>query len=221
MTEKDAKKLFAVMTVAYPNYKIADIDFTAKIWADLLGEYSYEQANMALKAYITSNASGFAPDIGQMVSMLHTLFVPQKLNATEAWGLVSEAIKRSGYYSVEEFSNLPIDVQRAVGTPGQLKQWAIDEHFNENVASSNFMRVYSDVVNASKNLSKMPVNAQKVFEKVNETSEIAQIAQKYSRTDKVSSENKKLTDSQNTSSKKVNCTLSGEDIDSMISKMFT
>ena len=77
------------MTVAYPNYRIDDIEYTAKIWADFLGGYSYEQANMALRTYITADTSGFAPSIGQLINKLHEVQSPQELNEMEAWSLLA------------------------------------------------------------------------------------------------------------------------------------
>lgn len=220
MTEIEVKKLFAVMTVAYPNWHISDIDFTAKIWADLLSDYTYEQTDMALKAYITSNTSGFAPDIGQMIATLHIIFTPQKPTAIEAWALVNDAIKRSSYYSVEEFAKLPRDIQRAVGTPGQLKQWATDEHFSESVASSNFMRTYNDIIKVSENISRMPASTQALIATTNSNSYVAQIEQKNVNMSKLSLEDKNANSERNTSNRKANCKLTGEEIDKMISELF-
>ena len=40
------------------------------------------------------------------------------------------------------FQKLPPLIQKAVGSPGQLRAWATDEDYNSQVASSNFMRAY-------------------------------------------------------------------------------
>ena len=78
MTENEAKKLLAVMTVTYPNYKLANVDFAAKVWSDMLVEFTYSQAGAALKAYIRSDTSGFAPTPGQIISQIVKMVIPEE-----------------------------------------------------------------------------------------------------------------------------------------------
>ena len=158
MTVNDARKIIAVMLVSYPNFKPIDTELMATTWADMLNEYSYEQVNVALKCYITTDTSGFAPSIGQLIDKLKTVEQPQELNELQAWGLVRKAINNSGYHSEEEFAKLPPLVQKAVGTPGQLKQWGLsDIESIETVAQSNFMRAYRAVVKREDEVSRMPI----------------------------------------------------------------
>ena len=158
MTVNDARKIIAVMLVSYPNFKPIDTELMATTWADMLNEYSYEQVNVALKCYITTDTSGFAPSIGQLIDKLKTVEQPQELNELQAWGLVRKAINNSGYHSEEEFAKLPPLVQKAVGTPGQLKQWGMsDIESIETVAQSNFMRTYRAVAKREDEVSRMPI----------------------------------------------------------------
>ena len=157
MTVNDARKIIAVMLVSYPNFKPIDTELMATTWADMLKEYSYEQVSTALKCYITTDTSGFAPSIGQLIDKLKTVEQPQELNELQAWGLVRKAINNSGYHSEEEFAKLPPLVQKAVGTPGQLKQWGmLDIESIETVAQSNFMRTYRAVAKREDEVSRMP-----------------------------------------------------------------
>lgn len=157
MTVNDARKIIAVMLVSYPNFKPIDTELMATTWADMLNEYSYEQVSVALKCYITTDTSGFAPSIGQLIDKLKTVEQPQELNELQAWGLVRKAINNSGYHSEEEFAKLPPLVKKAVGTPGQLKQWGMsDIESIETVAQSNFMRTYRAVVKREDEVSRMP-----------------------------------------------------------------
>ena len=192
MTEGEAKKLFAVMTVAYPNYRIDDIEYTAKIWADFLGGYSYEQANMALRAYITTDTSGFAPNIGQLLDKLHAIQNPQELNEMEAWSLVSKALRNGYYGAAEEFNNLPPLVQKAVGSPDNLRNWSqTDVKAIETVIQSNFIRSYVAIVKREYEIKKMPADVQALIENVNKTSYSAQIGIKNQQTIKLSLEDNK------------------------------
>ena len=83
----------------------------------------------------------------------------------EAWALVSRAI-RNGYYGAEkEFEKLPPLVQKAVGTPGQLRNWSqTDMESIENVVQSNFMRTYRTVVKSSQEIARMPENIRNLIE---------------------------------------------------------
>lgn len=157
MRIEEARKIIAVMLVSYPNFKPIDTELMATTWADMLNEYSYEQVSVALKCYITTDTSGFAPSIGQLIDKLKTVEQPQELNELQAWGLVRKAINNSGYHSEEEFAKLPPLVQKAVGTPGQLKQWGLsDIESIETVAQSNFMRTYRAVAKREDEVSRMP-----------------------------------------------------------------
>lgn len=163
MTVNDARKIIAVMLVSYPNFKPIDTELMATTWADMLNEYSYEQVSVALKCYITTDTSGFAPSIGQLVDRVSTFDRPQELNELEAWSLVYKAIRNSGYNSEYEFSILPDVVRKTVGTPNQLRTWAMDENFNEQVVSSHFIKCYRSEVARGRDFRKMPANIQSLI----------------------------------------------------------
>ena len=58
--------------------------------------------------------------------------------------MVRKAISNGIYGSRQEWERFPDSVRAAV-TPDQIRSWAMDDHFNEGVASSGFMRSYRDV----------------------------------------------------------------------------
>lgn len=156
MTRDETKKIIRIIADSYPNYHPANISETVDVWCMMLEEYPYQQIAMALKAYILTDTSGFAPSIGQLVDKLKSNQEPQ-LTEMEAWSLVSKAI-RNGYYGAEEeFAKLPDIVQKAVGNPANLRAWAhTDVDSIENVVQSNFMRTYRTVVKREHEQSKIP-----------------------------------------------------------------
>lgn len=178
MTIKEARKFVAVLMVTYPNYNPIDEELTAETWAGVTEEYTYEQVDMALRSYMKSNTSGFAPVPGQIIDKIRAMTKPQELNEMEAWSLVSKAIRNSGYNSVEEFAKLPPLVQKAVGLPSQLRTWALDENYNEEVAMSSFQRAYKAELKRHEELQKMPQNVRNLIEKANVGSYSARIADK-------------------------------------------
>ena len=191
MTEKEVRQLLAMTQAVYPNYNPPSREAAVNAWLMCLSEYDNNVVMAAFKAYMTTNTSGFAPVPGQLVEILQTLTQPSELNELEAWSLVRKALSDSSYNSVERFQELPPIVQKAVGTPQQLKIWACDSEFNENVVSSNFIKTYKTEVKRATELNKMPENVRKLIEMVNTNSVSAQIASENKRTISLSLEDKK------------------------------
>lgn len=157
MTREETVKIIRIMVDSYPNYKPNNISETVDVWCMMLDEYTYEQVAMGLKSYILSDKSGFAPAIGQIVDKIKTVSEPPQLNELEAWGLVDKAIRNSTYHAEEEFAKLPPIVQKAVGSPSQLFNWArSDIETLESVAQSNFLRTYRAVAKREDEVSRMP-----------------------------------------------------------------
>ena len=159
MNKQETIKILMIIQAAYPNYKVQNKEVTVELWGDMLIAYSYDQVASALKAYIATDTSGFAPSIGQIIDKVQTIERPCYMNEMEAWSLVSKAL-RNGYYGAEEeFAKLPPLVQKAVGHPGQLRNWATtDLESIENVVQSNFMRTYRAVVREDRQMNNMPAD---------------------------------------------------------------
>lgn len=169
MTRDEIKQLLMRIQTVYPNWKPqTDLRFVVETWNEYLFDYSYEQMLLALKAFISTDTSGFAPNIGQLIEKARMISCPEELNEMEAWALVSKAL-RNGYYGAEEeFKKLPPLIQKAVGQPSQLRQWAQSESISiENVVQSNFLRTYRSVVNRSNEVARMPVEIRKMIEDIN------------------------------------------------------
>lgn len=176
----------------YPNYQVENKEFTINAWYSIIGDCDYKPMEKALRAYITTDTSGFAPSIGQLINKLHEVQSPQELNEMEAWLLVSKALRNGTYGAVEEFNKLPPLVQKAVGSPDNLRNWAqTDSESIENVVQSNFMRTYRTVVNRAKEYRKMPKDIQALIESANRSSYSAQIGSKNQQTIKLSLEDNK------------------------------
>ena len=163
MKREETVKIIRIICDCYPNYKPNNLTETVDVWNMMLSDYTYEQISLALKAYILADTNGFAPSIGQLVDRVNTFSQPQELNELKAWSLVYKAIRNSSYNSEYEFSILPEIVRKAVGTPNQLRTWANDENFNEQVVSSHFIRCYRSEVAKDKDFCKMPVNIQSLI----------------------------------------------------------
>lgn len=182
MTREETVKIIRIMCDCYPNYKPNNLSETVDVWNMMLNNYSYEQVSVALKAYINSDISGFAPSIGQLIGKIQTISQPQELDGMTAWGLVSKALRNGTYGAVEEFNKLPPLVKQAVGMPDNLKNWATSDYQTiETVIQSNFLRTYETVVKRVNEIKRMPDNIKSLIKKANANSYKAQIEQKFQR----------------------------------------
>lgn len=192
MTKNEVVKLLMTIQTFYPNYQVENKEFTINAWYSIIGDCDYKPMEKALRAYITTDTSGFAPSIGQLINKLNEVQSPQELNEMEAWLLVSKALRNGTYGAVKEFNKLPPLVQKAVGSPDNLRNWAqTDSESIENVVQSNFMRTYRTVVNRAKEYRKMPKDIQALIESTNRSSYSAQIGSKNQHTIKLSLEDNK------------------------------
>lgn len=182
MTREETVKIIRIMSDCYPNYKPNNLSETVDVWQMMLDEYGYNQVSIALKAYVTSDTSGFAPSVGEIVAKIQLVSQPQELDGMAAWGLVSNALRNGTYGAVEEFNKLPPLVRQAVGMPDNLKNWATSDYQTiETVIQSNFLRTYETVVKRANEINRMPDNIKSLIEKTNADSYKAQIEQKFQR----------------------------------------
>ena len=182
MTREQVGKLLMTIQAYYPNYNPPDKEITINAWHIMLAEYPEELVLQALRACIATNTSGFAPDVGQIMSKIQIISQPQKLDGMTAWGLVSKALRNGTYGAVEEFNKLPPLVRQAVGMPDNLKNWATADYQTiETVIQSNFLRTYETVAKRANEINRMPDNIKSLIENTNANSYKAQIEQKFQR----------------------------------------
>lgn len=160
MTRDEIKKILMVIQTSYPNWHPQELSFTINTWFEMLREYEYLEMMTALKAYILADSSGFAPSIGQLVDKTHSIresVNEKRLGELEAWSLVYKAICNSGYHAEEEFNKLPEEVQKAVGGPENLREWAqMKLDAVQSVEQSHFIRCYRAALQRKREDEKLP-----------------------------------------------------------------
>lgn len=158
MTRDETKKIIMVISASYPNWKPNDLSFTVDAWHMMLSDYNYSDIAKSLKSYITTDRSGFAPSIGQLISGVNMVDKLTGINELEAWDMVSRALRDSTYHAEERFAELPELVQRCVGSPSQLRNWGqTDLKSVETVIQSNFMRTYREMKERQNTINALPV----------------------------------------------------------------
>lgn len=178
MTRDEVKEMLMVIQAAYPNYKPQDKTVAVNTWYMMLKDYEKEVVEAALKIYIASDTSGFAPAIGQLIDKINTVTAPPELNSMTAWGLVSKALSNGLNGAEKEFEKLPPTVKKAVGSPENLRHWAMsDVRSVETVIQSNFIRSYEAEVRRKNEAAKTPKDVMALIDKISNQKLIGDFSQ--------------------------------------------
>ena len=176
MTIDEFGQFASAIKTYFPKDNLLSTNESMDLWFDMLNDLDYQQAYIGLKTYVASNR--FPPAISDIRAYAMKAKELQELNEMEAWSLVKKAIRNGGYNSIEEYKKLPPLVQKAVGLPSQLREWALDENYKEAVVMSNFQKAYRFELQKKQEFQKLPQQVQKFIEGQNKNSYSTQIDQK-------------------------------------------
>lgn len=158
LTKEEFSRIAMGIKTYYPRENILPNDYAMELWYTALKDLDYQVIGKALQKHVAINK--FPPTIADLRELSTELCtnVVENANESEAWELTYRALCNSTYNSESEFAKLPPMVQKAVGSPSQLRAWAIDENFNAGVESSNFKRVYRNVLEREKKNAQLQPN---------------------------------------------------------------
>ena len=165
MTRDETVKLLRIIKGTYSNWKPDNISDVADTWTAVLHDISFDSARMALYAFIRTDTSGFAPTPGQLISKLQMVKNSQELNEQEAWALVAKATKNGFYGAEEEFAKLPPIIQKAVGSPSNIRDISMmDADTVNSVEKSHFVRSYRVQLEREKEMNALSVEMRELIE---------------------------------------------------------
>lgn len=151
MTRDETYQVLAYLAGAYPRYytKVTQKSMNMQLitWTDVLEEYSFEDVMRGVKGYISTDASGFPPPLGQIVGNMHRVMHPDDMSGLAAWNLVRRALNSPRDQYDAAFAALPEIVQKTLGGKengvAQLRAWSVcDISTFETVEQSNFLRMF-------------------------------------------------------------------------------
>jgi hypothetical protein len=147
MTREETLAIMSVLKAAYPPFykdmKRSEAEAIVELWATMFADDPVAVVVAAVKAHIATDKKGFPPSIGAIKAAVVKVSQPEEMTEAEAWGLVNRALSNGIYGSQKEFDKLPPILQRLVGSPNQLKEWALmDADTVASVVASNFQRSY-------------------------------------------------------------------------------
>lgn len=172
MEYEEVRKLLTLIQAEYPQSfsKLDERQMALKLemWSK---EFKDDNAMLVYSAARTlmGTAREFAPNSGQIREKMRELTSEKTLDEQQAWALVSKACANGYYGYKKEFAKLPPEVQRAVGRPEQLKEWAVmDVDTVQSVVASNFMRSYRAGVEREKEMARIPQEVREMLGQVSE-----------------------------------------------------
>lgn len=147
MTKKEMVEIIAIMQANYPDdfrgMSDAAVNGKINLWFMQFRDDDYKEVLTAVMAHIATDTNRFMPPVGVIKAKLVEIRTPDEMTEQEAWSLVLRALRNGTYGSQKEFDKLPPILQRLVGSPNQLKEWALmDSDTVNSVVASNFQRSY-------------------------------------------------------------------------------
>ena len=172
MTEENVAQILTILQAEYPNSfsRLDDRQIALKLelWIKEFAEDDYTLVYAAVRLLMKSDIQ-FAPNIGQIREKMRMLTAQDELSEADAWAMVSKAC-RNGLYGYErEYAKLPENVQRAIGAPEQLREWAMmDVDTVQSVVASNFRRSYRVQQARQKELALIPPDMREALRGISE-----------------------------------------------------
>ena len=171
MTRNQTIQVLKILKKAYPNFykgfSKEDSKDAIDLWATMFEDEDVVMVASAVKAYIATDEKGFPPVIGQIKNKIHSLSGSSGVTEIEAWEKVKNAIRNSLYNAKEEYYKLPENIQRLVGSPSTLREWAmLDISELDTVVQSNFMRSYKARQEHEKEYLALPKSVREITQEV-------------------------------------------------------
>ena len=156
MERDEFKILVKSMKAVYAQPTFLPDQDAFNVWYALLKDLPYELASMAVQKHVLTEK--FPPTIADLRAKANEVVKrsEEEMSELEAWALVRKAIRNSNYHE-EEFDRLPEACQIAVGSPANLREWAmmgLDQV--ETVEQSHFIRNYRTAAKRMTEDKKLP-----------------------------------------------------------------
>ena len=150
MNRQELLQIFALLEANYePQFaKKTTLNKKAMVnlWEEHFIDKDYNLVKAAVNAYISTDITGYVPNVGQINAQIRKLTQPDQMTEQEAVALIMEAAKNGLYGAEEEYNKLPPVLKRLAGSPEQIRVWArMDEDEINTVVASNLMRSYRTI----------------------------------------------------------------------------
>ena len=170
MTREDTLDLLSVLKAAYPNFyrdmTRKDADHVVDLWLEMFKDEPAGLVALAVKRHIATDTKGFPPHIGAIKDAIVKIQQPDEMTEIEAWNRVRNALRSYSWDAKEQFDKLPPVLQRLVGSPTQLQEWAGLDNNALTVVASNFQRSYKARAANEREFLALPADVKGAMEQI-------------------------------------------------------
>lgn len=142
-------------------------DLKIELWQDAFSDVPYKVVFGAVRAFMMTDVTNFAPGIGQINDIIYKYGEngQNQMTGEEAWnGIVLKALRNSTYNAQKEFDKLPNNVKKLVSSPATLRNWGLmDTETLERSVKHGFVKSYSTISDREKETNKIAPNIRKLL----------------------------------------------------------
>ena len=149
MTREDTKKLLSMMTITYPNFKLNDPTLAVDVWTKILEDDGAQNIFDAFSVYAKTDTTGFAPTPGKLHMMIENRQNPG-FSEGEILTMLTKASRNANYGFEQSFADLPVLLQKAVGSPTVIRNWGNMDSESLGYAFNNVIKVYKELLRREK-----------------------------------------------------------------------
>lgn len=156
MTKEEFKTLVKAMKAVYTHPSFIPDKYAFDVWYSMLHDLDYQTASAAIQKHMQSEER--EPTVASIRKHAEQINggLRDEIGEMQAWSMVYRAICDSGYHADERFAELPEIIQRAVASPGNLREWGqMDTKTVNSVIQSQFLRSYRAEVKRAADLRKL------------------------------------------------------------------
>ena len=165
MTRDEVKKILIIMQVTFKTYEPDNKTQETDVWYIYLKDFTYEEAEAALKVYVATENTPYAPSPSQLIGQINKLRNMALPNEVDIWREVRPAIRNGLYHFQEEYDKLSDTAKKMVGDPQQLREWAmLPSEDIDTVVQSNFKSRFNAMQKRDKELNAMPMEIRQMIE---------------------------------------------------------
>ena len=139
------------------------------LWEEHFLDKDFGLVKAAVNAYISTDTTGFLPNVGQINEQIRALTTGGQMTEQEAVAMLIKATRNGLYGAEREYEKLPPILQRLAGSPEQIRAWArMDEDELNTVVASNLMRSYRAIAKKEELQQTLPSSIKTMLEGVSE-----------------------------------------------------
>ena len=144
--------ILGTLRTAYPKFysemSKQEMLNTIDLWTEMFSHENPALVTAAVKNLI--NTFKWVPTIADIKEEMYRLTETQEETPIEIWNSIKKAMRRAAYYADEEFQALPELAKKFVGSPNQLREWAISNDYNDGVVKGQFLKQYDVLLKRQK-----------------------------------------------------------------------